>query len=397
MLASRAGRLALSILLSSPHLILSANAFSVTPVPLPALSLGDLGRVAFAGDFDSISLYQYAEQSQLPPSESSGIYQRLPNGVFAIISPSKGRNLTTDGDVRAMCAYQRNNNLQGYVIGGNFTSVDGLNTTGGIALIDATTGEPTALPGLTGNVNALHCDSGRGQVYVGGEFTGKASKNAVIWKEGWTDMPFEGFSGPVNSITRAPNGRIVFGGQFDGLGNGTSGVTQNNTQSLPVGSAKITAQTSSGLQGFSDPKTIACKADPEAEGSGSTWLLADGTQGSWQADFGFGFQPTKLRLYNTKFEGRGTKTWHYTALPDGGIMNFTFYDPVKKAQAFCDLTCPLPEGNTTAQDFFFVNQVGMNAFRLGITDYYGQGGGLNAVEVFQTRKYRPPISSYSSY
>ncbi|KAF1959335.1 hypothetical protein CC80DRAFT_325802 [Byssothecium circinans] len=399
LLATRAGKLALSLLLSTApqSLIPVANAFAVTPVPLPNLNLDDLGRVAFAGDFDSISLYQFAEQSESNTGSENGIYQVLPNGVLARIAIGDGQTLTLDGDARAMCAFKRGNTVEGYMIGGNFTSVDGLQTQGGIALINATTGKPRALEGLKGSVNALYCDDSRGQVYVGGEFefTGKDSKNAVIWKDDWVQMPFNGFSGPVNSITQTSSNKIVFGGQFDGLGNGTSGVAQNNTQSLPVGSADITSQTSSGLPGLSDPKTIACKTNPETQGSGSTWLLADNTAGFWKASFGFGFQPTKLRLYNTNFEGRGTKTWRYTALPDGGIMNFTFVNPVTKRQEFCDARCPLPQDNTTAQDFFFVNQVGMNAFQLDISDWYGKGGGLNAVEVFQTQIFSYAINEFN--
>ncbi|KAF2636371.1 hypothetical protein P280DRAFT_156594 [Massarina eburnea CBS 473.64] len=398
LLATRPGQLALSLLLTSQLLLIhTATAFSVTPVPLPDLGLDALGRVAFAGDFDAISLYQYAEQNQSAPGEFSSIYQRLPNGVLSKIKLGASQDLDTDGDVRAMCAFQRDGKIQGYIIGGNFTSVDGLQTQGGIAQLDATTGKPSAMAGLIGNVNALYCDSSRGQVYVGGEFdlTGKSSKNAVVWNNNWQEMPFDGFNGPVSAIAQTPNNKIVFGGQFDGLGNGTSGVAQNNTQSLPVGSATIESQTSSGRTGFSDPKTIACKSNPETQGSDSTWLLADNTAGFWRATFGFGFQPTKLRLYNTNFEDRGTKTWRYTALPDGGIMNFTFVNPVTKKQEFCDALCPLPQDNTTAQDFYFVNQVGMNAFRLDISDWYGQGGGLNAVEVFQTQIFSYAIDEFN--
>ncbi|CAI6281823.1 unnamed protein product [Periconia digitata] len=396
LLASRAGRLALSLLLASPYLIPAASAFTLTPVPLPNLDLAPLGRVAFAGDFDSLSLYQFAEQNETS-DPANAIYQRLPTGVFAPIkNPDTKQALNTDGDVKAMCALRRGNELRGFVVGGNFTSVDGVKTPGGIAMLDANTGQPAPLEGLTGSVNALHCDSDRSQVYVGGEFTGGNSKNAIIWKEDWTNMPFEGFNGPVNSITEAPNGKIIFGGQFDGLGNGTSGgAPQNNTQSLPVGSANITAQTSSGQPGFTNPKTIACKANPETEGPDSTWLLADDTAGFWRADFGFGFQPTKLRLFNTKLDGRGTKTWRYTALPDGGIMNFTFVDPTTKQQTFCDALCPLPEGNTTAQDFFFVNQVGMNGFKIDISDWYGSGGGLNAIQVYQTQIFSYAIDEFN--
>lgn len=381
LLASPAGKLALSLFVAWPRLIPGASAFTFAPISDPQLNLDKLGRVAFVGDFDSISLAQFVNQTQDPPA-AGNIYSRFPNGVFARIQDA-------DGDVKAMCAYEKDGNVQGLVVGGNFTSVDGTSTPGGIAIINPNDGSVTAVQGLTGSVNALHCDPGRGQVYVGGSFTGSDSKNAIIWNGNWTDMPFQGFNKPVHSIVAGLNDNVIFGGEFTGLGGGNvTGAAENNTQPLPVGSANLTAQTSSGRPGFTDPKNIACKGEnANTQGAGATWLLADNAPGFWRADFGFGFEPTKLQLFNTDFEGRGTKTFRYTALPDGGIMNFTFTNPATGRQEFCDARCPLPQGNTTAQDFFFVNKVGMNAFRIDISEFYGAGGGLNAVQVFATGKY----------
>jgi hypothetical protein len=378
LLASPAGKTALSLLLASARLIPGTTAFTPVPAPSPNLSLDKLGRVAFVGDFDSISLYQYEGQTQDPP-DGGNILSRFPNGVF-------WRLQKTDGDIYAMCAYEKDNDLKGIVVGGNFTSVDGISTPGGIAVIDANSGEVTPVPGLSGKaVNALHCDPGRGQVYVGGLFDGLDSKNAIIWNGNWTEMPFQGFNGEIHSIVAGADNKVIFGGAFSGLGGNATGAAENNTQALPLGSANLTTSGGSTQPGFSNPKNIVCKQEnADTTGPDQTWLLADESTGFWRADFGFGFKPTKLQLYNTDFEGRGTKTWRYTALPDGGIMNFTYTDPTTKQKAYCDARCPLPEGNTTAQDFFFVNKVGMNAFRIDISDYYGQGGGLNAVQVFAT-------------
>lgn len=377
LLASRAGKLALSLLLIS-----RADAFSFNTVPAPNLSTAPLGRIAFTGDFDSISLYQYEGQNQEAPGPNSALYSRFPNGLFAKIQK-------TDGEVKAMCHYQHDGN-DAIVVGGTFTSVDGRSTPGGIALIDSNTGDVTPTTGLTGQVYALHCDNERGQVYVGGaiEVSGNTT-NAIIWKgdNSWTQLPFLGFGGPVYSIIQGPNNTIVFGGQFstlNGLNLTGNGTAENNTQSLPIGSASITAQTSSGLPGFTDPKVIACKSNLKTQGSNSTWLLADTSPGFWEAEFGFGFQPTRLQLYNTDIEGRGTKQFRFTALPDGGIMNLTYSDPKTGEKKFCDRTCSLPEGNTSAQIFDFVNIVGMNSFRIDISEWYGAGGGLNGIEIFQT-------------
>ena len=55
----------------------------------------------------------------------------------------------------------------------------------------------------------------------------------------------------------------------------------------------------------------------------------------------FGYRPTKLRLRNTHFQGRGTKTFRFVAQPIDGIMNFTYTDPATGQAAHCDATCPL--------------------------------------------------------
>ncbi|KAF2789256.1 hypothetical protein K505DRAFT_365774 [Melanomma pulvis-pyrius CBS 109.77] len=387
-LRSRAGTLALALLLASSRLIPGTVAFTFASIPQPNLNLGDLGRVAFAGDFDSISLYQFEGQNETPTGLNGALLSRFPNGVFATLNE-------TDADIKAMCPFTRDGALQGIVFGGNFTSVGTLRTPGGIALLHPNNGTVTPLEGLNGSVNALHCDDDGGRVFVGGSFTGGNSSNAIIWTKSWTNMPFSGFNGPVNSILKAPSGKIIFGGEFNGLGDNMTAVAKNNTQVLPIGSALLKAQTSSGTPGLSDPKNIVCKPDAATEGPDNTWLLSDTAPGFWQADFGFGFLPTKLRLHNTKLDGRGTKTWRYTALPDGGIMNFTFVDPLSGQQRFCDATCPLPEGNTTGQDFIFVNNIGMNAFKIDISDWYGQGGGLNGIELFQNDIYSYAINDFN--
>ena len=386
LLATGAGKLTLSLLFASaPHL---TSAYTFRPVPSPNLNIGGLGRVAFAGDFDAISLYQYEGQTQETPTRNGTLLSRYPNGVFASIK-------TTDADIKAMCSIQVNG-VDSIVIAGNFTGVGGMPTPGGIALLNATDGRVRSLPGLDGSVNTLLCDKQAGQIYVGGFFTGLNSTNAIIWKDSWQELSFNGFNGAVHSITSAPNGNIVFGGEFNGIGTGNASVaSENATQVIPIGSASISAQTSSGQPGFTDPKVIACKSDYSTGGADQTWLLADTAPGFWKADFGFGFEPTRLKLYNTDHQGRGTKTWRFTALPDGGIMNMTYTDPSTGQQAFCDARCPLPQGNKTAQDFTFVNVVGMNSFRVDISDWYGQGAGLNGIQLFQDAMYSYAVDNFN--
>ncbi|KAH7162863.1 cortical protein marker for cell polarity-domain-containing protein [Dactylonectria estremocensis] len=353
-----------------------AQAVTFNPVPSANLDFSKLGRIGIVGDFSGISLYEFEGQSSRARSTngSESLLAQLPNGAL-------GSLVSSDASIRAMCAFQLSNgDMQGVVIGGNFTSLDGT-LSKAIALFNPNTTEITPLSGLEGEVNAVLCDQERDTVYVGGNFIGANSTNAIAWvgTNGWTNLPFAGFNGPVNAITKASNGHIIFGGVFTGLGN-TSTPSQPDGQSINLSKANISASNSASTAGFSDPENIVCSEDTDT--SGSTWLLEDETAGYWEADFGFMFKPTKLRLWNTQHEDRGTKTFRFLAFPINGIMNLTYTDPDTGKNQTCTSECPLNDVGEY-QDFHFINQVGMNQFRIAISDWYGSGGGLAGIELFQ--------------
>ncbi|KAK4127076.1 hypothetical protein N657DRAFT_566919 [Parathielavia appendiculata] len=360
-----------------------ASAVTFTPAPSPNLDLSQLGRVALAGDFSGISLYQFEEQNEhsFRSNGSEKLLARMPNGLFAPI-------VNTDATIRTMCALDTDNGTV-VVLGGNFTSIRGPDhgapamQSNAIALFNPTTAAVTPLPGLSGSVNALLCDQDRNTVYLGGSFVGANSTNALAWESGrsWVNLPFAGFNGPVMSITKASSGNIIFGGKFTGLGNASTPSTPDG-QVINLSTASISAGFSSTTLGFSDPRNIICKTSG-GDGAGNTWLLSDNVAGFWQATFKHGFRPTKLRLYNTHQDGRGTKTWRFTALPINGIMNFTYIDPATNQNASCTSECPLSDDKSVKfQDFHFVNEIGMNEFRIDISAWYGSGGGLNGIELY---------------
>ncbi|KAL2212658.1 cellular morphogenesis protein [Sarocladium strictum] len=388
--ARQSSWLASGLLLLTAFESARSQSIQFEPVPSANLDFSNLGRIGFAGDFDGISLYEFEGQNGSPLSTngSESLLAPLPNGALTSI-------ISTDASIRAMCTFMLSNGeMQGVVIGGNFTSLDGTRSTA-IALFNPNNTEITPLDGLEGEVNAIYCDEERDTVYVGGSFRGANSTNAIAWvgTDGWTNLPFAGFNGPVEAITKASNGHIIFGGSFTGLGN-ASAPTEPDNQSINLSTANISATNSVDGNEFGDPKNIIC-SDGSDE-AGSAWLVQDATPGFWEAEFGFGFEPTKLRLSNTHRDGRGTKTWRFTAFPISGIMNFTFVDPATGQNASCSSECPLSDDpDVEFQDFHFVNRVGMNRFQIAISDWYGSGAGLSSISLFQDDIFAYAISDFN--
>jgi Cortical protein marker for cell polarity len=358
----------------------TVNALTATPVTQPNLDLSPLGRVALTGNFDSISIYSYLQESESTSSTtgSQSLLATLPNGDITTL-------LSADADILAMCSWTRSNGtFEGVVVGGNFTSLGGMEAEG-LALYNPTTNSIRNMSGLSGVVQALLCDQESDSVYVGGDFTIDNSTNAMIWNgsTGWQTLPFGGFNGPISSIVQGSDGHIIFGGNFDGLGNVTSTTSKNNSQVINLSTANISSDAQTTLSGFVDPRNIICKTN-DTDSANNTWLLADYSPGFWEADMGFTFYPSKIRLYNTHYQGRGTKNFRYQALPDTGIMNLTYTDPTTGQSAYCDSSCPL--SNDTSElyrEFEMVNPVGMSGFMIQIQDWYGEGAGLDGLEIFQ--------------
>lgn len=369
----------------------TTHAFNFTPAASSNVDLSSLGSIGIAGNFAGVSLFQFEEQSQssVAANGSEGLLARLPNSAFATV-------LTTDASIMSMCSFvQQDGTDAGVVLGGNFTSLGSQQATA-IALFNPNTSAITPLTGLQGQVNTVYCDAAENSIFVGGNFIGPNSTNAIRWSKagGWTPLPFAGFNGPVTSITKASNGHIIFGGSFTGLGNAST-PTQQDEQVVNIASGNISATNSAATAGFSNPSNIVCKTN-DTDGAGNTWLLQDNTPGSWEAQFAFGFQPSKLRLWNTHLDGRGTQTFRFTALPINGIMNFTYIDPTTGVNATCTSECPLSQSTDVQyQDFHFVNNVGMDGFRIDISAWYGSGGGLDGIELFENDIFAYAVNDFN--
>jgi hypothetical protein len=371
------------LFLTTFALLPEIRALNYATVPSPDLDLSSLGRIALAGNWDSISLYNYIGQGEgtVNTNGSQSVLGRYPSGAFFDLQ-------STDAYVKTMCSWVRSNGtLGGVIVGGNFTDLGGQSAQG-MALYDPTNNTVTPLPGLTGQVNSVYCDNENQVVYVGGQFSGGNSTNAIAWNIGeWANLPFLGFNGPVNSITKLPNGNIAFGGEFSGTGVEVRPTTLD-AQAINVGSANISATRSSANADFSNPRNIICKTSNQV-GPGNEWLLPDQTTGMWQAEFDFVFRPSKLRLYNSQAADHATKTWRFVTDNNSAIMNFTYNNAQGQLES-CSAFCPLAQ-NASYQDFYFVNQIQMNSFAVDILEWYGSGGGLGGIELFQDGRKRSPL------
>lgn len=350
-----------------------SQALTFDSIPSPNFDISQLGQVGIAGDFNGISFYEFKGQTEQPFSSngSQQLMARLPNNVFVDL-------LTADASIKDMCVFQGK-----VILGGNFTSVGGKQSVG-VAAYDPTSSAVTTISGLSGQVSSLLCDDDAGMVYVGGSFRAEDSFNAITWlaSSEWASLPFAGFNGPVSSITKASDGHIIFGGSFTGLGNAST-PSIPDAQTINLNSARLSTYQGTATAGFSDAKNVICNS-AGTDGPNKTWLLEDGVPGNWAASFDFGFEPTKLRLRNTHQDGRGTRTWMFTAQPNNGIMNFTYIDPETGRNMSCTSQCPLSNDTSVEyQDFHFVNRIGTNAFRIDISAWYGQGGGLDSIELYQ--------------
>lgn len=373
-----------TLLLSS-----AAEGIPFHPVSQPELDLSPLGRVALTGDFDAVSLYSYKEQanSTAPKNGTQSISTPLPNGVLTNL-------VDADGDILAMCSMTDQDGTAEVFVAGNFTSLGGVKAHG-IAKFNPDTLKVTPLSGLSGSVSSLICDQNSHSVYAGGDFRFGNSTNAAAWVdgEGWKSLPFGGLNGPVTSLLMGDDDRIILGGAFNGVGNSTH--SKKNLQVINLESAEVTSDAISPRSGFSSPKNVICQTSGE-DGAGKTWLLYDKSPGYWRAEMGFGYKPTKVRLYNTHFEGRGTKNFLLRALPDNGIMNLTYTEPGSGDDTYCDSSCPLSSSTDEKyREFRFVNDVGMSGFQIEVLDWYGAGAGLNGIEIFQENIYSYAVGDYN--
>lgn len=201
---------------------------TATFVSHPALDLGQLEQIGIVGSYGGISLYTDTRQlTQIPASTASVI--SYSNQTFQLLASS-----STNGSIHAACMLPQDQQLY---VGGDFFQLNSVNVSN-IAAMDMNTGTVTALQkGLDGPVYSLYCDATSGYVYVGGSFVAPIAPapeyaeslayfggSVAVWTgTGWQGLPWKGFDGNVNAITRSEKtSSIFFGGLFDTTADGQS-------------------------------------------------------------------------------------------------------------------------------------------------------------------------------
>lgn len=364
-------------LLLSPSTTLGA--LQADTVNTPAI-LDDLGRMGVVGQYEGISQYTYSGQQN---SISDPYY----DSIIAQVSDTTFLNQgTSNGLVTSFC--QIDNMIY---MSGNFTTIGSIDTPGGLARLNASSGDIESLENsLNGTVYTLYCDSTNNTVYAGGNFTYRNQTGTAIYHpddSSWSVPSFGGFPSGSEIKSILPfNDNIIFAGSFNGLANDSYVGTSTGDNSTLLNSQRISFNLSTifadGTADGNDPRSIVCPSD------NSDWVMEDNRVGSWNALWPFYFNPTLLRLSNLKESGNGVSIFRIRSFPSNGIMNLTYINSTTNEQQYCDAWCTLPlSSEESSVDFDFVNVIGINGLQIEILDTYGSHGGLDGIEIFQNGEY----------
>ncbi|KAM0789265.1 hypothetical protein ACM66B_000107 [Microbotryomycetes sp. NB124-2] len=364
---------------------------------LPKVDFNSLGTVGVVGSFAGLSLFDAQAASVRFSSNASTLISRSPDGKLSYVAATND-----GGSISAICQTP-----QGHVfVGGEFTSVGG-QTAQNIAQYDPVEDVFAALgPGLDGPVRALSCNGSI--VYAGGAFEGPAggSGNVAQWAipdQQWSPVPFSGLNGPVDAIAPSLDGKsIFFGGSFStAFSNSTNAtlVTQSTNTSFPslgsslfpisLNTSDYVASPTTYTSGFGRPEYIFCPR--RQDGPGASWLLVDGQVGSFISRMYRPLRVRGIRLGNTFWQGRGTRNFSLTSIPDNTVLELTYAsDPTDATSplATCSTNCELAhDPSVPYQDFIFPDDTVMTGFELTIFGWYGAGAGLHLMQLLSDGSY----------
>ncbi|KAJ1934206.1 hypothetical protein FBU59_005774, partial [Linderina macrospora] len=114
--------------------------------------------------------------------------------------------------------------------------------------------------------------------------------------------------------------------------------------------------------------------------------MRDKLTGFFRIDFPFRTTPSLLRLMNTMYNGRGTKSFRVEAASTNLALRMAYVDSSIGAEVICVQSCPLAH-DYSWQDFRFADDsdtvANLTGINIIITGWYGEGGGFNKVELYQ--------------
>ncbi|KZT63770.1 hypothetical protein DAEQUDRAFT_679788 [Daedalea quercina L-15889] len=363
-----------------------------------------MGSVALTGAFAGLGISDNSTIATSFDSSTATLLSRAPDGALMPLgSTNEG------GSILSGCAL---NDV--FYFGGNFSSING-SSASYIASYSTSSDSFAALgsSGPNGLVHTLYCDASSNNVWVGGKFTSPASSVAV-WNtksSQWSSPPFGGLSGASAEVlaitTNSSASSLLFAGSFTiSYGNTTINSTNNpnvpyspgaspfSSSLVPIGlqNAQIVAQPASTESGFNDIEDILCPAG--ADGSGNTWLAADGQTAVVTVRAFSALSARGIRLGNTFVDGRGTTGFTLTTIPDNTVQTMTYLDPMIGQNQTCSNPCPmLANSSILYQDYLFSSSLDITGFQLQLTEWQGAGAGLHIMQLLSSGAYASAIAA----
>ncbi|KAG9012534.1 hypothetical protein FRB94_005851 [Tulasnella sp. JGI-2019a] len=384
---------------------------------VPNVDFARMGTVAVAGSFAGLDIFDSSRNITFNPATSTFLARNSDSSLDLLGETSSG------GTISATCT------LNGKVyLAGLFSSVGAVSAQN-IASYDPGAGTFSPLGGQNGGVNgqvaALYCDPTDSTLWVGGQFkspttaTGMANFGGAVAlyhpsNDSWTPPPFEGLTGAsatVLSITPGTSGTssLLFSGSFltqfgtnitvaQNISNpavpSSPGATAFTSSLVPVSlanAAQIEGDPSTTTAGYTDLTNILCPAG--ADGPGNSWRAQDGSEAKIVIRPNRYITASGIRLGNTFIDGRGAKTFYFTAIPSNEVIPLTFADPVTKQNNTCTDNCPLSNDSTILyQDFLFPSDLMLTGFQVVINAWYGASAGLHILQLLSNGAYASAVS-----
>ncbi|ODV59979.1 Rax2p ASCRUDRAFT_71449 [Ascoidea rubescens DSM 1968] len=297
---------------------------------------------------------------------------------------------------------------------------------------------------INGTISSIYFDQASDLIYFGGNFEFNNSFGSLIYDlndNQLKNLPFNGFNqnSQINSIQKIKDNSILFAGDFYSLGlqnllftnqsyflsyNSTlhNSINSTNNSQISIDIDQVVSFKYANITTDSTDQSIADSSIICPNDNSNGWLMGEAIQeGAWVADLPFTVYPTKIRIYNSRYnDNAGVKTFRLITSPSNSIMNLTYIDPETNQLATCNAWCPLLQQtniqslyenldelnpnnitNLTStsylndnsvdstlswgpeyQDFAFVNYIQVNYLNLHVYDYYGSRGGLAGIEMF---------------